>query len=205
MKAIQIEEFGGPEVLEVLDLPEPHAGEGQVRIRVTAVDVNPSDTLSRTRQADALMRTADPDLEHSVRELAAAAVVHIISPKDGNVEAPTRHAEDVILFRLALRRIAAERGEGAPAFRDRFGESYGRLDEGMATFEKAVGPEIIGWLDSKWAQLRKAVYARKKISMFVDDEEGYGQVLGDGTVAPDQERHAQLAVVNCPEHAIEVT
>jgi ferredoxin len=40
--------------------------------------------------------------------------------------------------------------------------------------------------------------------LFGDDEEGYGQVLGDGTVAPDQERHAQLAVVNCPEHAIEV-
>ena len=40
--------------------------------------------------------------------------------------------------------------------------------------------------------------------LFGDDEEGYGQVLGDGTVAPDQKRHAQLAVVNCPEHAIEV-
>jgi ferredoxin len=39
--------------------------------------------------------------------------------------------------------------------------------------------------------------------LFGDDEEGYGQVLGDGTVAPDQERNAQLAVANCPEHAIE--
>jgi ferredoxin len=41
-------------------------------------------------------------------------------------------------------------------------------------------------------------------SLFGDDEEGYGQVLGDGTVSPDQEREARLAVVNCPEHAIEV-
>ena len=41
--------------------------------------------------------------------------------------------------------------------------------------------------------------------LFGDDEEGYGQVLGDGTVTPDQERSAQLAVVNCPEHAIEAT
>jgi len=41
--------------------------------------------------------------------------------------------------------------------------------------------------------------------LFGDDEEGYGQVLGDGTVSPDQEREARLAVVNCPEHAIEVT
>jgi len=42
-------------------------------------------------------------------------------------------------------------------------------------------------------------------SLFGDDEEGYGQVLGDGTVRPDQEREARLAEVNCPEHAIEVT
>ena len=40
--------------------------------------------------------------------------------------------------------------------------------------------------------------------LFGDDEEGYGQVLGDGTVRPEQEREARLAVVNCPEHAIEV-
>ena len=40
--------------------------------------------------------------------------------------------------------------------------------------------------------------------LFGDDEEGYGQVLGDGTVPPDAERSARLAVVNCPEHAIEV-
>ena len=41
--------------------------------------------------------------------------------------------------------------------------------------------------------------------LFGDDEEGYGQVLGDGTVSPDAEHNARLAVVNCPEHAIEVT
>ena len=41
--------------------------------------------------------------------------------------------------------------------------------------------------------------------LFGDDDEGYGQVLGDGTVAPDQERQARLAEFNCPERAIEVT
>ena len=38
--------------------------------------------------------------------------------------------------------------------------------------------------------------------LFGDDEEGYGTVLGDGTVPPGQERAARLAVANCPEHAI---
>jgi ferredoxin len=40
--------------------------------------------------------------------------------------------------------------------------------------------------------------------LFGDDEEGYGQVLGDGTVPLDAERQARLAVSNCPEHAIEL-
>ncbi|PRX61906.1 ferredoxin [Nonomuraea fuscirosea] len=39
--------------------------------------------------------------------------------------------------------------------------------------------------------------------LFGEDDEGYGRVLGDGLVAPDQKRDARLAVVNCPEQAIE--
>src|SRR5689334_10699816 len=42
MRAIGTTEFGGP--LEVLDVPEPHAGAGEVRIRVHAATVNPTDT-----------------------------------------------------------------------------------------------------------------------------------------------------------------
>jgi ferredoxin len=40
--------------------------------------------------------------------------------------------------------------------------------------------------------------------LFGDDDEGFGQVLGDGTVPPDKERDARLAVANCPEQAIEL-
>jgi NADPH2:quinone reductase len=41
-------EFGGPDVLRVLELPEPHAGPGQVRVRVQAAAVNPADTAARS-------------------------------------------------------------------------------------------------------------------------------------------------------------
>jgi ferredoxin len=41
-------------------------------------------------------------------------------------------------------------------------------------------------------------------SLFGDDDEGYGQVLGDGTVPPGAEQDARLAVGNCPERAIEL-
>lgn len=40
--------------------------------------------------------------------------------------------------------------------------------------------------------------------LFGDDEEGFGQVLGDGTVTPENQRQANLAVANCPERAIEI-
>lgn len=48
MRAVGLTTHGGPDVLEVLDLPEPHAGPGQVRIRVSAAAVNPTDTLQRS-------------------------------------------------------------------------------------------------------------------------------------------------------------
>jgi NADPH:quinone reductase-like Zn-dependent oxidoreductase len=43
MRAVVFEEFGGPEVLRVRDVEEPHAGPGQVRIKVRAAGVNPID------------------------------------------------------------------------------------------------------------------------------------------------------------------
>jgi ferredoxin len=35
-----------------------------------------------------------------------------------------------------------------------------------------------------------------------DEDDGHGVLLGDGTVAPDDEAAARLAVNNCPERAI---
>jgi hypothetical protein len=118
-----------------------------------------------------LEAVSDQELEHSVREIAAATVIHVIAPKEGNVEAPVRHAEDVLLLRLALAKIAAEGGDGADAFRDRFAENYGRLDEELALFREVFGGDVMTWLNSRWGSLLKAVYAKKKVPMFVDDEE----------------------------------
>jgi NADPH:quinone reductase len=47
MRAIGITVFGGPDVLHVADLPVPEPGDGEVRIRVAAATVNPSDAALR--------------------------------------------------------------------------------------------------------------------------------------------------------------
>src|SRR3954449_7440946 len=44
MRAAGVTEFGGPEALHIVDVPEEHAGPGEVRLRVTAATVNPTDT-----------------------------------------------------------------------------------------------------------------------------------------------------------------
>jgi NADPH:quinone reductase-like Zn-dependent oxidoreductase len=48
MKAIQFSEFGGPEVLELVELPDPTPAAGQIRIRVRAVGINPIDSKIRS-------------------------------------------------------------------------------------------------------------------------------------------------------------
>jgi NADPH:quinone reductase-like Zn-dependent oxidoreductase len=46
MRAVGVTEFGGPEALHLVDVPEEHAGPGQIRLRVTAATVNPTDTYA---------------------------------------------------------------------------------------------------------------------------------------------------------------
>ena len=42
-RAVQFESFGGPDALSVREVPTPHAGAGQIRVRVTAAGLNPMD------------------------------------------------------------------------------------------------------------------------------------------------------------------
>jgi NADPH2:quinone reductase len=48
MRAIQMSEFGGPEVLRLVELPDPQPGPEEVLIRVTRAGVNFADTHTRT-------------------------------------------------------------------------------------------------------------------------------------------------------------
>ncbi|MFD8671457.1 NADP-dependent oxidoreductase [Streptomyces seoulensis] len=50
MRKVSFAEFGGPDVLRLVDAEEPHAGPGQVRIAVRAAGVNPVDWRIREGQ-----------------------------------------------------------------------------------------------------------------------------------------------------------
>jgi NADPH:quinone reductase len=77
MRAVGVTEWGGPDALEVLELPVPEAGPGQVRIRVYAAAVNPTDTLLRDGTRASALRDMPPPF---VPGMDAAGVLDQIGP-----------------------------------------------------------------------------------------------------------------------------
>ena len=61
MNAVTFSKYGGPEVLEVSEVNEPHAGQGQVRIRVAAAALNPFDWKVRSGMLRAGLAARVPD------------------------------------------------------------------------------------------------------------------------------------------------
>ncbi len=76
MKAVRFSEYGGPEVLRVDEVEEPHAGDGQIRVAVRAAGVNPVDwkirsgAMAQTMPAE-LPRTIGSDVSGVVDEVGA--------------------------------------------------------------------------------------------------------------------------------------
>jgi NADPH2:quinone reductase len=60
MKGVGFFNWGGPEVLQIVDLPEAHAGAGQVRIRNHAATVNPTDLGARDGSRREQQKTDPP-------------------------------------------------------------------------------------------------------------------------------------------------
>jgi NADPH:quinone reductase len=79
MRAVGVTEYGGPGVLELVELPQPSAGPGQIRIRVHAATVNPGDTLLRIGDLDEALRNG-PLKPPYVPGMEAAGVVDQVGP-----------------------------------------------------------------------------------------------------------------------------
>ena len=110
-----------------------------------------------------------------------------------------RRDEDVA---RPMREYVGERGDWLGGLVE-LAQARGELDPGLSPAALAHFCLLLA-IDPERCQGHGRCYDLAP-DLFGDDEEGYGQVLGDGTVPPEAERHARLAVVNCPEHAIEVT
>ncbi|WP_328378930.1 NADP-dependent oxidoreductase [Streptomyces sp. NBC_01020] len=123
MKKVSFAEFGGPDVLQLIDAEEPHAGPGRIRIAVRAAGVNPVDW--RVREGQVL--GAHPTELPSGVGLDAAGVVDEVGEGVEGVEAGDH------VF-----------GEGASTYAE-FAvlSAWARMPEGL-TFEEAAGyPSVV--------------------------------------------------------------
>ncbi|TRV76465.1 NADP-dependent oxidoreductase [Streptomyces sp. 130] len=123
MKKVSFAEFGGPDVLRLIDAEEPHAGPGRIRIAVRAAGVNPVDW--RVREGQVL--GAHPTVLPSGVGLDAAGVVDEVGEGVEGVETGDR------VF-----------GEGADTYAE-FAvlSAWARMPEGL-TFEEAAGyPSVV--------------------------------------------------------------
>ncbi|MBG7696554.1 NADP-dependent oxidoreductase [Streptomyces sp. MC1] len=123
MKKVTFAEFGGPDVLHLIDAEEPHAGPGQIRIAVRAAGVNPVDW--RIREGQVL--GAHPIELPSGVGLDASGVVDEVGEGVEGVEAGDR------VF-----------GEGSSTYAE-FAvlSAWARMPEGL-TFEEAAGyPSVV--------------------------------------------------------------
>ncbi|MEU5274617.1 NADP-dependent oxidoreductase [Streptomyces hygroscopicus] len=123
MKKVSFAEFGGPDVLRLIDAEEPHAGPGQIRIAVRAAGVNPVDW--RIREGQVL--GAHPTVLPSGVGLDAAGVVDEVGEGVEGVEIGDQ------VF-----------GEGSSTYAE-FAvlSAWARMPEGL-TFEEAAGyPSVV--------------------------------------------------------------
>lgn len=108
MKAVAFRHYGGPDVLRVHELPDRHAGPGEIRIRVHAAAVSPADTLIRVGAAAALLQGPPPhipglDAAGVVDEIGAgtrtalAVGDHVIALVNPTRPAGGAYAEHVVL------------------------------------------------------------------------------------------------------------
>ncbi|MDC0720502.1 NADP-dependent oxidoreductase [Nannocystis bainbridge] len=78
MRAIVVEEFGGPEVLKIVTLPSPQPGANEVRIRVRAAAVNPTDVLLRSGEIARLLPNVPPP--PYIPGMDAAGIIDAVGP-----------------------------------------------------------------------------------------------------------------------------
>ncbi|WP_063726557.1 NADP-dependent oxidoreductase [Streptomyces sp. RTd22] len=95
MKAIGVHNFGGPEALQVLELPEPQAGPGEVRIRVHAAAVSPTDVMLRTGGHAVRMPDRRPPF---VPGMDAAGVIDQLGPGTDGRLAVGQRVVAMVLF-----------------------------------------------------------------------------------------------------------
>lgn len=125
----------------------------------------------------------DENLPRSVREIATGVVIYVVSPNDSvsdRNDAVVSYADDAVLLRLALQKALGQ-GEDEQAFRQRFPELFGDLDDNLKLCKSVMG-DLMTWLESKVGTLKTIEYKGKKVQAYLDNDEAREALFDDGLV-----------------------
>lgn len=128
--------------------------------------------------------SADENLDRDARVLATGAIIYIISPTDfvsSDRSDFSGYADDCVILRLALRKIASRDDDDSRQFRDRFEDFFASLDEELDVCKQAMG-DLYGWLEARVDHLTEGEYKSKKVPAYLDDEELSELLYEDGLV-----------------------
>jgi NADPH:quinone reductase-like Zn-dependent oxidoreductase len=185
MRAVQFSSHGDPGVLEVVDVPEPHAGPGQVRVVVRAVAVNPFETKQRRGLVGGdlpLIPGSDvagivDEVGDGVTDVAAGDAVFGSAVRQG-------YAESVVLKAWASKpdRLAFEEAAGYVTAAETAARALDAVDVGEGTTVVIAGAS--GGVGSAAVQLAVARGARV-IGTASDGNHDYLRSLGAEPIPHD--------------------
>jgi NADPH2:quinone reductase len=201
MKAIVIREPGGPDVLELRDVPEPSPSRGEVRVRVRATAVNRADVLQRMGAYPAPPGSPKdiPGLEYAgeIDALGEGVVDFALGERVFGIAGGGTYAEELVVPSRTVARMPHELSftEGA-AVPEAFLTAYdaleqARLKPGDRVLVSAAGSGV----GTAAAQIARALGARPFGTARTKEKIDRAKELGliDGVV-PDKGRFAKAVV-----------
>lgn len=167
MKAVVISEYGGPEVLQWQDVPEPQPERGEARVRVMATAVNRADVLQRRGNypAPAGSPAQIPGLEYAGIVTEVAEAVSDIAPGDRvfGLVAGGSYAEYVVAHHRTLAKIPENLSfEEAAAVPEAFVTAYDAMvsQAGLKSGEWVLIHAVGSGVGTAAVQLCRALGAR---------------------------------------------
>jgi NADPH:quinone reductase len=193
MKAIVIREPGGPDVLELRDVPEPEPVRGEVRVRVRATAVNRADLIQRMGGYPAPPGSPKdiPGLEYAgeIDAVGEGVTEHAVGDRVFGIAGGGTYAEKVVLPARAVAKMPRELSfTDAAAIPEAFLTAYDAFDQarlrpGDRVLISAVGSGV----GTAAAQIARALGARPYGTARTRDKIDRAKSLGlvDGVVPKD--------------------
>jgi NADPH2:quinone reductase len=193
MKAIVIREPGGPEVLEVRDVPEPSVSRGEVRVRIRATAVNRADVLQRMGVYPAPPGSPKdiPGLEFAgeIDAVGEGVVEHAPGDRVFGIAGGGTYAEKIVLPARAVakmpRALSFEDGGAVP---EAFLTAYDAFDQaGLRAGERVLISAVGSGVGTAAAQIARALGARPFGTARTQEKIDRAKKLGliDGVVPRD--------------------